>query len=138
MPTTPGVDFTGSTEDWQTYALLAGLAYRISIGAKLNFFPRIALGSLVATNPGMTVNAPNAVITNNFERSSATGAGLGYEVGIGLQTNLGKHFTLLPTFTFSGGIVNIPDVVTTTDNVIVISDYQARISIVQFRIISWL
>ena len=63
----------------------------------------------------------------NFIRSSETGIGLGGEIGIGLQTNLGKHISLLPTFTFSGGIVTISDVKTTTDNVIAISDYRPRI-----------
>ncbi len=120
----PGVEFIGSTEDWQAYYLLVGLAYQINIGPRFDFYPRIGIGPLVATNPGITVNAPDAVITNNFERSSDTGAGLGYEVGIGFQTELGKHFMLLPTFTFSGGFVTINDVTTTTDNVVVISDYQ--------------
>lgn len=123
----PGTNFTGSTEDWQTYYFLVGLGYRVNIAKKFNFFPRFGIGPLLASNPGITISAPDATITNNFSRSSETGIGLGLEVGIGLQTNLGKHFTLLPTFTFSGGIVTIPDVTTTTDNVIVISDYQPRI-----------
>lgn len=123
----PGAAFTGSTEDWQTYSFLVGLAYKVNIGKRFNFFPRVGAGPMWATNPGITVNAPNATITNNFDRSSDTGAGLGYEVGIGFQTNLGKRFSLLPTFTFSSGVVTINDVITVTDNVIVRSDYQPRI-----------
>ncbi len=123
----PDANFTGSTEDWQTYYLLAGLAYRVNVAKKFVFFPRFGLGPLFARNPGITISTPNATVTNNFDRSSETGFGLGYELGVGLRTDLGKHFSLLPTFTFSGGIVHIPDVVTTTDNVIVISDYQPRI-----------
>lgn len=123
----PGTNFTGSTEDWQTYSFLVGLAYRISIGPRFNFYPRVGVGPLWATNPGITVNAPNATSTNNFARSSETGMGLGYEVGIGLQTNLGKRFSLQPAFTISGGIVSINDVITTTDNVRVTGDYQPRI-----------
>ncbi len=123
----PGAEFSGSTEDWQTYCFLVGLAYRVNIGKRLNFFPRVGVGPLFASNPGITVNAPNAAISNNFERSSETGAGLGYEVGIGFQTNFGKRFALLPTFTFSGGLVTISDVTTITDNVIVTRDYQALI-----------
>jgi|GEM_PF-1846923 hypothetical protein len=123
----PGANFTGSTENWQTYSFLVGLAYRVNVGKRFNFFPRVGVGPLWATNPGITVNAPNATITNNFERSSDTGVGVGYEFGIGFQTNLGKHFSLLPTFTFSGGVVTINDIITVTDNVIIRSDYQPRI-----------
>lgn len=120
----PGANFTGSTEDWQTYFFLVGLAYRISVGSRLNFGPIVGLGPLLATNPGITVNAPDAAITNNFERSSETGIGVGYEVGIAFKTDLGKRLSLLPTFTFSGGFVTINDVTTITDNVIVTRDYQ--------------
>lgn len=123
-----GAEFIGSTEDWQTYAFLVGFAYRVNVGKRLNFFPRVGVGPLWATNPGLAVNAPNTTITNNFERSSDTGLGLGYEVGIGFQTNLGKRFALLPTFTFSGGVVTINDITTVTDNVIIRSDYQSVIS----------
>lgn len=123
----PGEEFSGSTEDWQAYYLLFGLAYRVRIGSRLKLFPRLATGPLVVTNPGITVNAPNSTISSRFERSSETGFGLGYEIGVGLQTNLGRRFSLLPTFTFSGGVVTINDVVTTTDNVIVTSDYQPTI-----------
>ena len=123
----PGIELIGSTEEWIVYSFLVGLAYRIDIGSKFALFPRAGVGPLFATNPGITVNAPNATITNNFERSSETGGGFGYELGVGLRTNLGRRFVLLPTFTFSGGIVTIKDVSTTTDNIIVISDYQPTI-----------
>ena len=120
----PGVEFTGSTEDWQTYYFLVGLAYRVRIGPRFNFYPRVGLGPLWATNPGIRVNAPNATITNNFERSSETGLGLGYELGIGLQTNIGRRLSLQPTFTVSGGRVTMNDVVTTTDNIRATNNYQ--------------
>ena len=123
----PGAEFTGSTEDWQTYSFLVGLAYRVNIGKRFNFFPRVGIGPLWATNPGITINAPNSTFTNNFERSSGTGFGLGYEIGIGFQTNLGKHFTLLPNFTLSGGTVSINDILTVTDNIMVNSDYRPMI-----------
>jgi len=120
----PGVEFTGSTEDWQTYYFLVGVAYRVSIGPKFNFFPRVGLGPLFATNPGISVDAPGSNVTNNYRRSSETGIGLGYEFGVGLQTNLGRHFALLPTFTFCGGLVKIDDVATTTDNRMITRSYQ--------------
>lgn len=123
----PGTEFTGSAKDWQTYYFLVGLAQRVRIGSRLNFRPLVGIGPLFVTSPGITVNAPNAAITNNFERSSETGVGLGYEVGIGFKTDLGKRFALLPTFTISGGFVTINDVTTVTDNVIVTRDYQAVI-----------
>ena len=93
----------------------------------MGLYPRFGLGPLVANNPGITVNTPNGTITNNFSRSSETGFGLGYEIGIGLRSDLGRHFSLMPTFTFSGGLVTIPDVITTTDNIAVTTDYQPQI-----------
>lgn len=123
----PGSTFTGTTEDWQTYALLVGIAYQVNITKKFKIYPRFGFGPLIVNNPGLSINSPDGIVTNNFIRSSDTGFGLGYEIGIGLRKNLGKHFALMPTFTFSGGVVTISDVVTTTDNVIVISDYQPTI-----------
>lgn len=120
----PGVEFTGSTEDWQTYSFVVGLAYKVTIGPKFKFFPRFALGPLFAENPSLMISAPNAPSTNNFERSSETGIGLGYEVGINFQRDIGRRLTLVPSFTFSGGRVTFSDVVTTTDNVIITGDYQ--------------
>ncbi|MEL7161121.1 MAG: outer membrane beta-barrel protein [Bacteroidota bacterium] len=120
----PGADFVGSTEDWRTYYFLAGLAYRVPIKRKFALFPRFGIGPLLANNPGISLNSPNTSITNNFSRSSKTGFGLGLEIGIGLRTYLGRRFALLPTFTFSGGFVTIQEVVTTTDNVVVTSNYQ--------------
>lgn len=123
----PDLELVGSTDNWRAFSFLFGLGYRIDIGSKFSFIPRIGLGPMLASNPGMQIEAPNAVITNTFERSRHTGTGLGYEIGIGLRRDLGKHFSLLPTFTFSGGFVTIKDVVTSTDNVVVTSDYQPSI-----------
>lgn len=120
----PGAEFSGNTEDWETYNLLVGLAYRVTLTRRFSVFPRFGIGPLVANNPGININSPNTAITNNFSRTSESGFGLGVELGIGLQTNLGKRFSLMPTFTFSRGFVTIPDVVTITDNVIVTADYQ--------------
>lgn len=121
---TPGVEFTGNTENWQTYYLLAGVFYRIQASKKINFFPRVAIGPLMANNPGLSVSASDGSTTRNFSRSSETGFGLGYELGIGMKNDLGKHFSLMPTFTFGGGYVHIPDVVTTNDNITIKSDYE--------------
>ncbi len=33
----PGVNFTGSTEDWQTYYFLVGIAYQVNISKKFDF-----------------------------------------------------------------------------------------------------
>lgn len=123
----PGVDFTASTENWQTYSLLFGLAYKVELTKRLNLFPRFGLGPMIVSSPGIDVSAPDATITTRFSRTEGTGAGLGYETGIGLQTNLGKHFSLMPTFTFSGGVVSIRDVITTTDNVIITSNYSPKV-----------
>ncbi|HHP7241547.1 MAG TPA: outer membrane beta-barrel protein [Cyclobacteriaceae bacterium] len=123
----PDLVFTGTTEDWETYYFLAGFAYKVNLFKNFALFPRFGLGPLFVTNPGISVNAPGAALTQNFIRSSETGVGLGYEFGFGLKNDFGKHFSLMPTFTFSGGIVRISDVVTTTDNVEVTSAYEPRI-----------
>lgn len=120
----PGANFSGSTEDWKAYYLLLGLSRQINITPKIDFFPRFGLGPMIVNNPGINISAPNSTITNNFNRSSESGFGFGIELGIGLRTDLGKHFSLMPTFTFNRGITNIPDVTTTTDNITLISDYQ--------------
>ncbi len=123
----PDLVLTGSSENWRAFSFLLGLAYRVDIGSKFSFIPRMGLGPMLASNPGIQIDAPNALITNKFERSRHTGMGLGYEIGIGLRRDLGKRLSLLPTFTFSGGLVNIKDITTTTDNVVVTSDYQPSI-----------
>ncbi len=123
----PGDNFSGSTEDWKAYYFLVGVAYKVNLSPRFSFFPRVGLGPLIASNPGMTVFVPNSSVSKNFIRSSETGAGLGYELGIGLRSDLGRHFSLMPTFTFSGGVIRIPDVITTTDNVTVSNDFEPRI-----------
>ncbi|MEL7427225.1 MAG: outer membrane beta-barrel protein [Bacteroidota bacterium] len=123
----PGADFRGTSEDWKAYYLLLGLAYRVVVSPKVDFFPRFGLGPLVLNNPGVNISSVGGTITNNFSRNTESGFGLGYELGIGLRRDLGKHFALMPTFTFSGGVVTIPDLVTTTDSVEIVSDYQPRV-----------
>ena len=123
----PGSNFSGSTEDWKVYYLLVGAAYKIPVYKKFALYPRIGIGPMVVNNPGMTISSPDTAITQNFSRSSESGFGFGYELGIGLKTDLGKHFTLMPTFTFSGGFATIQDVENTTDNVTVTSDFDAKI-----------
>lgn len=123
----PSLELTGATEDWRTYSFLMGLAYRVPVGKKFAFFPRAALGPMWATTPGIKLSASNTSFSNVFERNADTGLGLGYEVGIGLQNKLGKHFALFPTFTISGGWITIKDVVTNTQNAVVKSDYQPKI-----------
>ncbi|MDX2302430.1 MAG: outer membrane beta-barrel protein [Microscillaceae bacterium] len=123
----PGSQITGSTEDWQAFYALVGLAYQIKLTKKLSFSPRFGLGPLLVKNPGITINDPDGVISQNFTRSSETGFGLGYEIGFGLSNDFGRHFSLMPTFTLGGGFVTIKDVITITDNVQVISDYSPQI-----------
>lgn len=117
----PGLDITGSTEEWHIYSLLFGLAYKIDIAPKFAVLPRVAIGPIWAKSPGISINSSNDQF---ITRDSNTGVGFGYEVGLGFQRNLGKHFRLLPTFTLSGGRVNIKDVVTTTGNVQTTNDYK--------------
>lgn len=123
----PGVNFSGNTEDWKIYYVLVGAAYKVKVSRKFSFYPRFGLGPMIVKTPGINVNAPEANISQSFSRSSETGFGLGFEAGIGLSTSLGRHFALMPAFTFSGGFANINDVVSTTDNVSVTGNYQPTV-----------
>lgn len=120
----PDVDVTASADDWQAYYLLLGLGYRVNIGFGFSFSPRLGLGPMAIKNPGIMIHAPNGLIRQNYSRDSKNGFGLGYEAGIGLVRRFGQHFALMPSFTFSGGWVNIKDVTTMTDNVAITRDYQ--------------
>lgn len=123
----PGVDFNGSTEDWQTYSLLAGLSYQIKLAKNFSVSPRFGLGPMFVRNPGFTVTDITGASVESVNRSSETGFGLGYEVGFGLRKDLGKHFSLMPAFTLSGGFITIYDVSTTIDNSQIIGDYSPSI-----------
>ena len=123
----PDSNFSGNTEDWQVYSVLIGAAYKIPVYKKFVLYPRIGIGPMVVNNPGITISSTDTAITQNFSRSSESGFGFGYELGIGLKTDLGKHFTLMPTFTFSGGYTTIRDVESITDSVTVTSNFDAKI-----------
>lgn len=123
----PGSNFSGSTEDWKVYYLLFGVAYKVNISKKFSLFPRLAIGPMVVENPEITISAPNDNITQNFSRSSESGFGFGYELGIGLRRDLGKHFSMMPTFTFSGGFATIQNVENIIDTVTVTGDFDTKI-----------
>lgn len=110
-----GITYTGTADDWQTYYVLVGLSYKLSLGNKVRLYPRFGLGPMFATNPGLVIEAED-VLSSRFSRSSETGVGLGYEFGLGIVRELGRHFALMPTFTFSGGFVTFNDVVTEFPN----------------------
>lgn len=120
----PGFDFSGTTKDWQVSYLLFGFAYRVDITKRFRIYPRFSLGPMMANNPGISIESPNSKITQNFQRSSETGFGIGYELGIGLQTNLGKRFSLMPNFAYCQGQPNIKDVTVTTNNLSTTTDFQ--------------
>ncbi|WP_308992709.1 outer membrane beta-barrel protein [Mariniflexile litorale] len=120
--------FTGSSDSWQTYYLLTGIAYKVSISEKFSLYPRIGFGPMLISNPEFSITGTNENTTTEVNRSSETGIGLGYEFGIGFKRAIGKSFCLMPTFTFSGGVVTISDVDTTTGNTVTTSNYKPRIS----------
>ncbi|MEL6733838.1 MAG: outer membrane beta-barrel protein [Bacteroidota bacterium] len=123
----PGITFNGENGDWRSYYVLVGMAYRIPIVRRFQIYPRFALGPLWVRSPGLEVNTDNGVLINNFSRSSETGLGLGYDIGLGLRTNIGKYFALLPTFTFSGGRIRVPNIATNLNNVTTIRDFDTMI-----------
>ena len=120
--------FTGSSNTWQTYYLLAGFEYKVNISNKISFYPRIGFGPMFVSNPEFSVSATNENNNTEVNRSTETGLGLGYEFGVGFKRDLGKYFCLMPTFTFSGGFVTIQDVDTTINDTVITSNYQPKIS----------
>lgn len=124
--TNQGAIFTGNSNAWKTYYLLAGIAYKLNVSKKTSLYPRIGLGPMFVSNPQFSVTA-NENNNTGVNRSSETGLGLGYEFGIGLKRDLGKNFCLMPTFTFSGGFVTISDVDTTVNNIRTTSNYKPKI-----------
>lgn len=125
--TNEATNFVGSSGAWKIHSFLAGIEYKINMGGKLTFYPRIGLGPMLVSNPEFSITATDKNTDSGINRSSETGFGLGYELGVGLKRDLGKHFCLMPTFTYSGGIVTISDVGMTIDNVNTTSDYRPKI-----------
>ncbi len=123
----PETNFTGISEAWKTYSFLAGIAYKLTIGEKFSLYPRLGLGPMLVTNPQFSITSTNENTNTDVDRSSENGLGLGYELGIGLKRDLGKHFCLMPTFTFSSGFVTIPHVETTIDNTVTTSNSKPKI-----------
>lgn len=123
----PNSNFIGSSGNWNIYYMLFGTAYKINIYKKFSLYPRVGFGPMLVNNPEITVNSTDSSLSQNFSRSSESGVGFGYEVGIGLKTSLGKHFALMPTFTFSGGVTRITDVQTITDNVKLNGNYDVSV-----------
>lgn len=122
-----GTNLIGSSDSWQTYYLLTGMEYKVNISEKFSFYPRVGLGPMLVSNPEFSVTATNENTNTEVNRTSETGIGLGYEFGVGFKRDLGKNFCLMPTFTFSGGFVTIPDVDTTVGNEHTTSDYKPKI-----------
>ena len=123
----PGVNLTAVSEDWEAYYIMVGSAYMIQVAPKLFLFPRAAIGPIFVSNPAINGVITNGGDTNNLSRSSETGIGLGFDIGIGLRKNLGKHFSLMPVFDYSGGFVSIADVEINNNNNVDVNDYRPKI-----------
>lgn len=123
----PDANFSGNSGDWSVYSFSIGLAYEVKIYKKFSVYPRISLGPMLVNNPGINISSPNPMVTQNFSRSSESGFGFVYEVGLGFKTNLGKRFALMPAFAFSNGFARIADVTTITDTILVNSNYDVKI-----------
>lgn len=123
----PGANLTAESEKWETFYFLVGLSYLQDITKKFHLYPRVALGPMLVSNPAITGVVNTGDGTYNLERSSEVALGLGFEVGVGLRTKLGRHFTLMPTYDFSGGFVSIADVESTNNNISELNDYRPKI-----------
>lgn len=121
----PGEDLSIDSEQWRTYALLFGISYDFKINDKYTVFPRMGLGPMLVTNPSLSAILSRGESVEELDRSSETELGLGYELGFGIRRNFGKHISLMPMYTFSGGFVSISDVETT--NASQATDYKPKI-----------
>ena len=74
----PEVNFSGNAEDWKVYYLLFGVAYKVNISKKFSFFPRVGVGPMLVTNPGISISSPDEGITQNFSRSFRNRSGIGF------------------------------------------------------------
>ena len=122
-----GATYNGRSGDWKTYAFLFGAAYKVPLFKNFALYPRIGIGPLIVESPGLDIEASNGGAINNFSRSAETGFGLGYEFGVGLRRDLGKRFTLMPTFAFSGGWVTFSDVITMLNNLTTTNEFDTSI-----------
>jgi len=122
----PSESFSGDAGAWETYSLLIGGTYRFVVGSKLDFFPRLGVGPILVRSPEIAISSSN-FNNMNFNHSSERSLGLGYEFGIGTSTPIGKRIILLPSFTFSGGLVTIKDVETTVNGTTEKRDFMPKI-----------
>ncbi len=123
----PGLEIEGNSGRWRVYGLLFGVAYKLSLGKRFAIYPRFGLGPIAATSPDLEVSATGGSINTLFARTTKTGAGLGYEVGIGFQTNLGKRLVLMPAVTYGGGWFTIHNITNTINDADLERDFQSRI-----------
>jgi len=105
---------TTHTEDLRFYSLLTGIAYRIPLFKNFEIIPRFAIGPMIVNIPNTQISS-NDSFTQRYSQEQSSGLGINMEFGIGLRRNLGKRFTLLPTFTLSTAYANINNVKTTID-----------------------
>ncbi len=122
----PSIDFTDNSDNWNVLYVLAGVAYQMNISEKFAVLPRLSIGPMIINSPDVSVTATNGTSTVDYVRDGESAAGFGYEVGIGLKRDLGKHFALMPTFTFTGGFITLESV-TRIGGVVVYSEYQPNI-----------
>ncbi len=120
----PGEDLTISSEQWRTFSLLFGMSYDFRISDKYSIFPRMGLGPMLVTNPDLSAILSRGEVVEELDRKSETELGLGYELGFGISRKIGKHFTFMPMYTFSGGFVSISDVETSNTEA---RDYRPKI-----------
>jgi len=123
----PNTTFEGENGNWESFYLLVGAAYKLPLTKRFALYPRLGVGPFWIASPDLEVQATDGMSQNNFSRSSETGLGLGYEIGVGLRTDLGKRLALLPTFTFSGGSARIAEVETQLNSLSSTRDFTASL-----------
>lgn len=109
----PNINYAVESTDWKFTSVLVGGFYNVPVSKKMSLHPKAMIGFMFGYSPEIAVSATDGSTTGNLSTESANAAGFAFEFGLGLESKLGKHFALMPTFDFSGGFPSFSDVKTT-------------------------
>jgi hypothetical protein len=100
------INYSADSKDWAFTSLLGGLFYNYPITKRISIQPKGMIGLMFGSSPEINVKATNSSNTRVVNIESGNSAGMAFEFGIGLKSQLSKRFALMPTFDFSGGLLS--------------------------------